>query len=180
MRVVQPIRDIDKVNKMKEYLKAKRERDYIMFLLGISVGLRISDILKLKKEDLLKSHIDIREMKTDKNKRVKIPGYLKKEFVAYASKLNDGDYLIQSREGTNSPICRTTAYRILRDAADHVKLKEIGTHTLRKTFGYHFYNQTNNIAMLMELFNHSEESMTLRYIGITQDALDKAMDKYRI
>lgn len=180
MRIVQPIRDPDKIDKMKLYLKNKRERDYIMFLLGISVGLRISDILQLKKEDLLKSHIDIKETKTQKIKRVKIPGYLKKEFVAYAKTLDDGDYVVKSREGENKPICRTTAYRILRDAAAHVNLKEIGTHTLRKTFGYHFYKQTKNIAMLMELFNHSEESTTLRYIGITQDALDEAMDKYRI
>lgn len=180
MRIVQPIRDIEKIEEMKLYLKAKRERDFIMFLLGISVGLRISDILILRKEDLLKSHIDIVEEKTEKKKRVKIPGYLKKHFVAYANTLNDGDYVVKSREGSNKPIHRSTAYRILREAAEHVNLTEIGTHTLRKTFGYHFYKQTKNIAILMELFNHSEESITLRYIGITQDALDAAMDKYRI
>lgn len=180
MKIVQPIRDIDKVEEMKAYFKSRNTRNYIMFLLGISVGLRISDILKLKKEDLLKSHIDIMELKTTKRKRVKIPGYLKKEFISYANTLNDDEYIIKSRQGTNRPICRTTAYRILRDAADHVKLKEIGTHTLRKTFGYHFYKQTNNIAMLMELFNHADQETTLRYIGIAQDALDDAMDKYRI
>ncbi|WP_225986259.1 tyrosine-type recombinase/integrase [Psychrobacillus glaciei] len=75
---------------------------------------------------------------------------------------------------------RSTAYRILRDAAEHVNLREVGTHTLRKTFGYHFYQQTKDVAILQELFNHSSPSITFEYIGIHQEALDKAMDKYRI
>lgn len=180
MKIVQPIRDPAKIDKMKDYLKSKNERNYIMFLLGITTGLRISDILKLTKEDLLKSHVDITETKTTKRKRVKIPGYIKKELVAYANKLDDGDYVVKSRQGANKSIDRSTAYRILRDAAEHVNLTEIGTHTLRKTFGYHFYKQTKNIAMLQELFNHRDQHVTLQYIGINQDILDEAMDKYRI
>ncbi|WP_338100537.1 tyrosine-type recombinase/integrase [Salipaludibacillus agaradhaerens] len=72
---------------------------------------------------------------------------------------------------------RSTAYCILREATKPLKLTTIGTHTLRKTFGYHFYKKTNNIALLQELFNHSDQHITLRYIGINQDALDEAMDK---
>jgi integrase len=180
MNFVQPIRDLEKVEKIKRYLKEKNERDYILFILGISTGLRISDILSLKKEDLLKSHIDIKETKTQKRKRVKIPGYIKKDIMPFVNRLNDGDYVIKSRQGTNKSIDRSVAYRILRDAAEHVNLTEVGTHTLRKTFGYHFYQQTQNIAVLQELFNHTSQSVTLRYIGINQDSLDKAMEKYRI
>lgn len=180
MNIVQPIRDLEKIGKIKQYLKGKSERDYILFLLGINTGLRISDILLLKKEDLLKSHLDIKETKTTKRKRVKIPGYIKKEIIAYAKQLKDGEYVIKSRQGGNRSIDRSTAYRILREAAEHVGLTEIGTHTLRKTFGYHFYQQTKDVAMLQELFNHSSPSITLRYIGIHQDSLDKAMEKYRI
>lgn len=180
MNIVQPIRDPEKIEKMKVHLKQKNERDYVLFILGISTGLRISDILNLKKEDLLKSHVDIKETKTTKRKRVKLPGYIKKEIVPYAKALSDYSYVIKSRQGGNRPIDRSTAYRILRDAAEHVNLTEIGTHTLRKTFGYHFYQQTKDVAILQELFNHSSPSITLKYIGIHQDALDNAMDKYRI
>lgn len=180
MNFVQPIRDVEKVDNMKSYLKGKRTRDYILFLMGISIGLRISDILALKKEDAFKSHLDIKEKKTKKRKRVKIPGYIKKELTSYANTLNDGDYLFKSRQGGNRPIDRSTAYRMLRKAAEESKIKEIGTHTLRKTFGYHFYLQTKDVATLQELFNHSDPETTLRYIGINQDSLDKAMDKFRI
>ncbi|MDQ0228430.1 tyrosine-type recombinase/integrase [Metabacillus niabensis] len=177
MNYVQPIRDPEKIEKMKEFLRQENERNFVMFVLGISTGLRISDILKLKKEDLLQSHINIKETKTTKAKRIKIPGYIKKDIMPYVKKLNDGDYVIKSRQGENRAIDRSTAYRILRNAAEHIRLSEIGTHTLRKTFGYHFYKKTKNIALLQELFNHSDQHITLRYIGINQDALDEAMDK---
>lgn len=72
------------------------------------------------------------------------------------------------------------AYKILSGTAAEFGLGEIGTHTLRKTFGYHMYMQTKNIALLMEIFNHSSERVTLRYIGVNQDAIDKAMQKFRI
>lgn len=180
MNYVQPIRDIDKVNEMKAYLKSKSERNYILFLLGISTGLRISDILKLKKEDLLNTHVNIREMKTRKQKRIRIPPYARKELIEYARGLKDRDYVIKSRQGTNKPIDRSVAYRILRDAAEQVNLTDIGTHTLRKTFGYHFYQQTKDVAMLQEMFNHSSPQITLRYIGINQDSMDKAMLKFKI
>lgn len=180
MNFVQPIRDQAKINKMYEILRAKSERDFILFLLGISVGLRISDLLKLKKEDMHEQYIYIHEKKTQKAKQFKIPGHIKKYVMPYADGLKDGDYLFKSRKGHNQPIDRSTAYRILNGAAREAHVQHIGTHTLRKTFGYHFYQQTKDIAMLQMLFNHSSPDITKRYIGITQDALDKAMDKVRL
>ena len=45
---------------------------------------------------------------------------------------------------------------------------EIGTHTMRKTFGYHAYKNGVSLELLMGIFNHSTQAMTLRYIGITE------------
>ena len=72
------------------------------------------------------------------------------------------------------------AYKILKSIVAEFGLDEIGTHTLRKTYGYHMYMQTKNIALLMEIFNHSSEKVTLRYIGVNQDAMDKAMSRFKI
>ena len=49
----------------------------------------------------------------------------------------------------------------------------VGTHTLRKTFGYHMYQKTHDVALLMDVFNHDDPSVTLRYIGVNQDTKDK-------
>ncbi|RAP14991.1 hypothetical protein HS9_00315 [Bacillus velezensis] len=59
-------------------------------------------------------------------------------------------------------------------------MDDIGTHMLRKTFGYHFYKQTKDVAMLQEIFNHSDQRTTLRYIGINQDAMNNAMKNFKI
>ncbi|MBP5615545.1 MAG: tyrosine-type recombinase/integrase, partial [Alphaproteobacteria bacterium] len=53
-----------------------------------------------------------------------------------------------------------------------------GTHTLRKTFGYHFYRQFNDIVMLQKILNHSHPAITLRYIGIEQDEINNSYHQF--
>ncbi|HDR3890314.1 TPA: site-specific integrase [Bacillus cereus] len=180
MNFVQPIRDPEQIQQIKEYLRENNERNYILFVMGINTGLRISDILKLRVSDLKGSHISMREKKTGKQKRIQLTPSLKRELRWYIEERDDNEYLIKSREGKNKPIGRSMAYKILRSTASEFGLDEVGTHTLRKTFGYHMYMQTKNIALLMEIFNHSSERVTLRYIGVNQDAMDKAMIKFKI
>ncbi|MCD5324762.1 MULTISPECIES: tyrosine-type recombinase/integrase [Pontibacillus] len=180
MNFVQPIRDPIMINQVKDYLLEKSERNYMLFVIGINTGLRISDILQLKVKDVEGMHINLREKKTKKRKKIRITPQLRRELKWYIADKAPNEYLFKSRKGGNKAIGRSMAYKILRDAADQFGLKEIGTHTLRKTFGYHFYLQTKNTAMLQELFNHSSEKITLIYIGINQDTLDKAMSKFKI
>jgi integrase len=180
MNYVQPIRDPEIITAIKTYLKNESERNYMLFVTGINSGLRISDILTLKVRDAKKTHISLRETKTGKQKRIQITPALKRELKRYIEGKEDHEYLFKSREGKNKPIGRSMAYKILRDAAEAFGLDEIGTHTLRKTFGYHFYYQTKDVAMLQEIFNHSSPQITLRYIGVNQDSMDKAMNKFKI
>lgn len=49
----------------------------------------------------------------------------------------------------------------------------LGTHSMCKTRGYHLYQNTKDIARVMKMLHHSSEGVTLRYIGITQDDVDK-------
>lgn len=186
MKIVQPIRSKTKINEMKIELKKKGTRDYLLFVTGINTGLRISDIIKLKVLDVLnedrtvKSHICIIEKKTSKRKRFKINNTLSREFAEYCKNLNMTDYLFKSRKGQNEPITRIQAYRLLNAVAEKIGLEEIGTHTLRKTFGYWFYKLTKDVVMLQKLFNHSSPSITLAYIGIEQDEIDEAYDEFSI
>ncbi|UAL46819.1 site-specific integrase [Sutcliffiella horikoshii] len=180
MNFVQPIRDRDQILAIKKYLKEKNERNYMLFVLGINSGLRISDILKLKVRDGRRPYFSLRETKTRKQKRLDFTPLLKRELSKYCEGKEDYEYLFPSRKGVNQPLGRSAAYKILKDAAQHVGLEEIGTHTLRKTFGYHFYRQTKDTALLQEIFNHSEAKITLRYIGINQDSIDKAMKNFNL
>ncbi|MFP9128527.1 tyrosine-type recombinase/integrase [Niallia sp. BSM11] len=179
MKVVQPIRDLNKLADILEYLEATNKRNFIMFMLGIHTGLRISDILKLRVCDVKGTHISLRETKRKKNNRLLIVDELKKALKNYTSAKLDEEYLIKSRKGKNQPIRRETAYQILREVAKQFSLKEIGTHTLRKTFGYHFYHDSKDIAALQDILNHTDPDYTLRYIGVNQDGRDFAMRRFK-
>lgn len=178
MELVQPIRDKRQLDSMQRELLKSGSRDYMLFFLGIHIGLRISDILKLKVSDVKgNTHITLKEDKTNKIKRIKIQEDVYTEVEKYIGGMADDDFLFKSQKGDNQPIGRVQAYRILNKAATAIGINgEIGTHTLRKTFGYHFYQRTKDVALLQDLFNHSSPSVTLRYIGINQDMMDKAID----
>lgn len=181
METVQPIRDKQDIAKMKNALLKSGSRDYMMFCIGINTGLRISDILNLRVCDVkAKNHITITEKKTGKLKRFMINNLVRSEIESYIIGMNDEDYLFRSQKNSEAPISRVQAYRILNTAARAIGLADVGTHTLRKTFGYHFYQQYKDVALLQALFNHSAPSVTLRYIGINQDLMDKAMSDFRL
>lgn len=147
-----------------------------MFLLGINLGLRISDILALKVRDVRNTtHVKVKEQKTGKINKLVINSELKRALDKYTQDRPASEFLIKSRMGKNKAITRDMAYKILRKAAQHVGLEEIGTHTMRKTFGYHFYQKEKDVALLQDLFNHSAPNITLRYIGINQADKDTAM-----
>ena len=181
MNTVQPIRDKKKISAMKTLLKAKNEKYYLMFRIGINVGLRVSDILELKVGDVrAKDHITICEKKTGKTKRFLLPATLQKEINSYIKEnnMNDEEYLIKSQKGNNKPITRIQAYRVLNEVAKQIGIDEVGTHTMRKTFGYHHYKQNKDVAILQDIFNHSAPSITLRYIGINDDMKDDSLKNF--
>lgn len=174
-QTVEPIRDKKQIEKMKKYLMNHNERDYVLFVVGINSGLRISDLLKLRVEDVQgKDRVILTEQKTGKVKNFRLGDGSIRAIKSYLKNtgMTEG-WLFPSRKGDN-PITRIQAYRIINDAGVVAGVKDnIGTHTMRKTFGYHAYRQGVDIAMIMQTLNHSSASITKRYIGITQDELDE-------
>lgn len=194
MNTVQPIRDLKQIDHMKKSLMLIHPKYAMMFSIGINCGLRVSDILNLRVADVrgkdhfdvnvnVRSHMAVKEKKTKKTKRLFFNDKLQKEIARYIkqSGLTDDDYLIPStkpdKDG-NFKISRVQAYRVLNEAAEQCGLSEVGTHTMRKTFGYFFYKRTHDIALLMDLFNHSSPKITLRYIGIGDDMKDEALSHF--
>ena len=178
MEFVQPIRDLKKIETIKKLLRQQNLRDYCLFVVGINSGLRISDLLKLRVSDVFESgkpkdRIRLREKKTNKfkdfplsdNSKLALREYLKSRDY----KLNEPLFISRKNKGF---LLRQQAYKIINDVAKSIGIKDkIGTHTLRKTFGYHAYNNGYDITLIQKLFNHSTPAITLRYIGITQEEL---------
>lgn len=179
MNKVEPIRDLKKIQCMKETLRQNNKRNYMMFLIGINTALRVSDLLNLKVKDVKnKKYIKINESKTGKVKKQKLNDNLITEIKKYIKGKDDEEYLFKSQKGENRPISRIQAYKILNNAAKKCKLDEVGTHTMRKTYAYWHYKRFNDIVTLQEELNHSHPSITLRYIGINQDIRDSYNDKF--
>lgn len=173
---VQPIRSQEELQEFKWSLdRYCNKRDFYLFVFGINTGLRISDILPLKVKDVKnKYHIHIVQRKNKKPRTVKI-GHFSNITEDYIRNMKDDDFLFGSRKG-NSHISSTQAYRTLVKAGKMIDRYDIGTHTMRKTFGYHHYKRNKDVATLQEIFSHSSPDITKRYIGITQEELDDSID----
>jgi Site-specific recombinase XerD len=183
LEFVQPIRDKKKIDTIKKVLLASNLRDYCLFTLGINSGLRISDLLNLNISDVvdqrgkIRHRISIREQKTNKSKDFPVSDTARKSIALYLDnrtfEYDEPLFLSKKQNNGKAALQRDQAYKIINHAAKSIGIKEkIGTHTLRKTFGYHAYESGISIEVLQKLFNHSAPSITLRYIGITQETLD--------
>nr|WP_280771042.1 site-specific integrase [Salipaludibacillus daqingensis] len=179
-RMVEPIREKRTIETMKQILRNRSYRDYFMFILGLNTGLRVGDILPLKVGDVRgKRYINIIEEKTNKPKRFPLNRDIREYTTDYTIGMSDDEYLFASRM-TKQPIQRDRAYKILKDAAEEAGAEYVGTHTMRKTFGYHFYKKYKDASMLQKIFNHSSQSVTLKYIGISQEEIDDAIDDFSL
>lgn len=187
MEFVEPIRDRKKIEAMKKLLNSS-PRDHLLFLIGINTAFRVSDLLSLRYVDVIDDkgrvleHFTLKETKTGKNNKVAMTKGVQKALKEYVANNYRGDmyeYLFKSRkrdkDGTSQPINRKSAWRIIQQAADQLGLKNIGSHSLRKTFAYHQYKMGTDIVLLQDMLNHSSPGVTLRYIGITQDEKDRAV-----
>lgn len=185
---VQPLRTAEEIKEMKFAIKRgdkgtpKRpglaSRDLLLFLIGINTGLRVGDIVKLKVGDVKgRDLLIIREGKTEKKREINI-SMLKMEVENYTANKRNEEYLFKSQKGNH--ITTTQAYRILASAGNYLGRDDIGTHTMRKTFGYHYYKATKDIATLQEIFNHSHPKITKIYIGIRQDEINESLNGFRL
>lgn len=190
MEFVQPLRSRADIARVKEVLKSRNLRDYTLFVLGIYTGLRISDLLKLRVQDVataegkklvIRESLSLREMKTGKAKIIVLNktarSVLKQLLRLGHPALEDPLFVSRKKDddGKRRPIGRRQAYRFLSSAAREAGITErIGTHTLRKTFGYHNYRKGFDITKLQQIFNHASPAVTLAYIGFTQDEIDEA------
>lgn len=186
---VDPIRDMKKVEAMKMYLKGKDIRSYTMFVVGINIALRITDLLSLKWKDVLDERRRFKELKllenkTGKSRTIKLNTNSRKALKELLDSLDSvslDDYIFKSRKGENKPITRQRALSVLKDAAKAVGVKEnIGTHSLRKIWGYWAWKKGYSPVLIMETLNHYSWRTTKIYLGIAQDDINDLYESHNI
>lgn len=182
MAATEPIRSKKHLHAMANYfLQRGQIRNYVLLTLGVYTALRISDLLRLRWEDVyddergrFRTHITITEHKTGKIKTIALNKQAIRTLSLYLPYRRSA-FIFGSRKG-DKPISRVQAWRIIHGAAEAVGLAgKIGCHSLRKTWGYHAWtSQAVSPVVIMDIYNHSSYEVTKRYLGVAQDDLDKA------
>lgn len=187
MKEVGTIRDPEKLKWIREDLAARddplEERRFLLFTLGIFTGLRISDLVRLRVENVIGDNIRTIEKKTRKEGLMPLAQEVRdiiqdrvrgmsKRALLFPSREKDGD-------GKEKHIVTRTAYRDMQIIANRYGLRgSIGCHTLRKTFGYWHYKKNHDLEMLRAWFNHSSVEVTRRYIGIDYEERRKSVQGF--
>lgn len=193
-----PIKNVEDIERLSQHLISQnRYRDNMLFIVGINLGLRVSDLVTLRFSDLIdesyafKTTFPVLEKKTKNTRKAKRNRYLTiNEAIMDAvelylshhpAKLDDYMFKSESNRGGNQnrPLATYSVERILKKAASEIGLEcHVATHTLRKTFGYHQMamggNDPRRLLLLQKIFGHSSVAQTLEYIGITDEEIEDA------
>jgi len=172
---VEPIRKAKDINTIKKLL-ASNPRNYALFVVGINTSLRGSDLLALKVGDVRNvktlQDFEIREKKTRKRRRLTLNRAAVeaiKQLLSSRPDVTDDEFLFVGRSG--KPLTRDYLRKMIKQWCAAIRLPgNYGSHSLRKTWGYHQRVRFGaGLPELTEAFNHSNQSITLRYLCIQPD-----------
>lgn len=177
---VEPIKSSKHIKAIKTLLKHEKPRDYCLFVLGINTNLRASDLLSIKVGQVRGlapgGELVVKEKKTKKERRVTLNASAVEAIEHYLSKieLEDDEDLFKSQRAATLTV--PSVNRLVKSWCKAINLKgNYGSHTMRKTFGYHQRVQRNtSVAELMMMFNHSTQRQTLDYLCIQPEEIKDA------
>lgn len=194
MKVVQPIRDLEVLQKCydiaREHDRHKKTGEVsweLLLLVGFNTSLRVSDFRRFRVSDLRgKDYAMIQAKKTGKEARILINPSARREINRLLAGRKADEYILQSRQRDGAthkyrPISRQRCYQIINQIAKAAGIQDrIGCHTLRKTFGYHYYKMTGDVVSLQRILCHSFQRETLIYIGVIDENIDESLMKFNM
>lgn len=153
------------------------ERIATALILEANLGLRISDIIKLRFADIVKDgdryRLSVIEQKTNKARTFTVPLALYQYIRCYCldNGIHPNDRIF--------PLTERAVQKQLKTVCDYLGYRGISTHSFRKFYATEIYkNSGYNIALVQQLLQHSSASVTQRYIGIQQQEIEKAIEAH--
>jgi integrase len=182
--MVEPIRSKAKIKAILDDLKKTDVRNYMLLKIGLNSALRISDLLKLQakhfvcKDGHLREHFHVKERKTGKGRDIPTERF-GKDLVQYLKyyELEGTDFVFFNKWKPQEAIKPCNAWVIMNRIGKKHGIKNLGTHSIRKTWAYHYYKDTGDLRLVMKILNHSSMAHTLCYLGITQEDIDGAFKR---
>lgn len=191
---VRYINKSDLVNIRKYFKENKKIVMLALINIGVNVGLRISDLSRLRFENINADYtIRLKEKKTKKIRKIKLNSVCQKtieDLKTYYKEIGfsqEEGFLFKSlnrkyvKESIDKSISTVGISKYLNKARKDLNISyPIETHSLRKTWGHRVYKGTLDIAIVMTILNHSSANQTLKYIGIEEDKINKIYEKFKI
>lgn len=169
------IEDKNLIEKIKEEYKRKSWiRDLILFTLSINTGAKLVDLLDLKVSDVKgKDFLKIKD--NAKVTRIySIKGELKILIKQYCEKRKKTEYLFISKYDSTKAIYRVEVFRKFKAVCETLGLSDrYSVSSWRKTFGYHYYKEYGDLALLQWLYGQNTPEETLKYIGAKENINDQ-------
>lgn len=161
-------------------------RNKLLFLLGINLGIRASDLRTLRWSFFLDESGDFKDCYVLQPKKQRKQGKfvklyfnqtVKKAILDYTNiyKIDDiNDLLFYSQKG--SAITEHRLSDIIKTVAKEAGIKQnVGSHSLRKTWGFWCWHEADDknkaVIVLQKCFNHDRSLTTLKYIGILDEEI---------
>lgn len=153
------------------------ERIATALVLEGNLGLRISDILKLRPCDIVRDgdryRLEITEQKTGKHRVFTVPLVIQQYIENYC--LRNGI----ERNALIFPITERAIQKQLHIVCDYLGYEGISTHSFRKWYATEIYKANGyDIALVQRLLQHSSAAVTQRYIGIEPQRIEAAIEQH--
>ena len=198
-RIVMPIKNIEDIERCKEFLKNRTEnaperykksyaKDLLLFKIGLNAGLRVNDLLSIEWKDIFKpgtkqfkEYFVPKEQKTQKVRQIFINKSFRaaiKEYLKYVPDVKLEGYVFTNRQGNR--LSDASVDKLMKLLEKNLGLENLSTHSLRKTFAYHMYMQTQDLSLVQEILQHSSVAVTRRYLGISQEVKKNAYNELNL
>jgi len=166
---------IDEINEVKQLLIKFHPPIYTdIFNMGLNVGLRISELLSIRFDNIKDGSLGVNETKTKKTKHVSLNNTALKVVTKRRAQYPDDEYVFTSHANRSTGVDAVST-RAVRRIFEHIAQSlniRFNTHSMRKTFLTNVYNKSGfNLALVMSVSGHSSKKELLRYLGLPSPSI---------
>lgn len=148
---------------LEHLLAALMPENRLALEISMNTGLRISDVLNLRTEsvrDASEGRLTVRELKTGKTRRVRLPVELQRRALAFAGKV----FVFEGRNDWKKPRTRQAVFKDLKRIARAFRLElNVAPHSARKVYAVEQFKRDGNLKRVQRLLNHDSEHVTMLY-----------------